>query len=246
VDRFLPDPGTEDLDDLYLGLELPAGDDERPHVALGMVTSVDGAAAVGGTSGSIGGEADGLAYRRLREHVDVILVGAGTVRAEAYGPPAASPDRIARRRERGLADLPEIAVVTSSLDLDPELRLFGDPERRPLLVTVEDAPADRRQRLAEFADVLVAGRGRVDLPLALRRLAERGVRRVLCEGGPALNAQLVAAGLADELFVTLAPWLVGETSHRIVEGALGDAPVALRLRELRHHESELLLRYAIG
>lgn len=254
MDRFLPDVGIEPLDALYLDLELPAGSATRPHVVLGMVTSVDGAAATDGTSGGIGGEADRLAYRRLREHVDAVLVGAGTVRAERYNPPAAPPDRVARRRARGLADVPALVVVSASLDLPVDLPLFGDPARRPVVLTGPGSPAPRREALADVADVIVvtppdghadgAAAG-VDPAAALATLAERGWSRVLCEGGPTLNAQLVAAGLADELFVTLAPRLVGCTGHRIVEGALG-RDVPLELVELRHHAGELLLRYRLG
>lgn len=246
MQRFLPDVADEALDELYLDLEVPAGTAERPHVIIGMVTSVDGAAAVDGTSGAIGGEADGIAYRRLREHVDVILVGAGTVRDESYGPPAAPPERVARRRARGLADVPTIAVVTASLDLPSDLRLFSDPDRRPVIITTTGADTASKERLAEVADVVEVGTDRVDLAGALALLGSRGARRVLGEGGPRLNAQLVRGALADELFVTLAPTLVGETSHRIVEGELGGAPVSLSLRELRHHGGELLLRYGIG
>jgi riboflavin-specific deaminase-like protein len=251
VDRFLPDVGQEPLDGLYLELDLPAGTAARPYVVLGMVTSVDGAASTNGTSGGLGGEADRLAYRRLREHVDAILVGAGTVRAERYNPPAAPADRVARRRARGLADVPTLVVVSASLDLPHDLEMFADPGRRPVVVTGPAAPRERRAGLEDLADVVVVegapdgGSGEVDLAAALGALAGRGWTRVLCEGGPTLNAQLVAGGLADELFVTLAPRLVGDTRHRIVEGTLG-RDVELELVELRHHAGELLLRYRLG
>lgn len=240
MQRFLPTPGDESLDDVYADLVVPAGD-TRPHVYLGMVSSVDGSAVVDGRSAGLGGEADRAAFRRLRETCDVILVGAGTVRSEDYRPPRAPDDVVARRTGRGLAPRATIAVVTGTGDLDPGARLFSDPTYRPVVVTTTSAQAGH---LAGVADVLRCGDDEVDLAAALDQLAARGVGRVLCEGGPSLNGALLAAGLVDELFLTLAPSLVGSSPHRIVEGALG-SPVELELTELRHHAGELLLRYHV-
>lgn len=240
MQRFLPAPGDESLDDVYADLVVPAGD-TRPHVYLGMVSSVDGSAVVDGRSAGLGGEADRAAFRRLRETCDVILVGAGTVRSEDYRPPRAPDDVVARRTARGLAPRATIAVVTASGELDPDARLFADPTYRPVVVTTASADADH---LAGVADVLRCGDDDVDLALALDQLAARGAGRVLCEGGPTLNGALLAAGLVDELFLTLAPSLVGRSPHRIVAGALG-SPVELELTGLRHHAGELLLRYRI-
>lgn len=241
VRRLLPALASEELDDLYVDLELPAGKD-RPHVYLGMVASADGAATVDGRTRRLGGEADRMAFRRLRETCDVVLVGAGTARIEDYGPPRAHAGTVGRRQERGLAPLPRIAVVTRSARLDPQARLFCEPDLRPLVLTVDEADTDH---LGPVADVVRCGPGDVDLARALAALHARGARRVLCEGGPSLNAQLVAAGFADELFLTVTPTLVGGTSERILEGPVGD-PRGLELLEARHHEGELLLRYRIG
>lgn len=242
MQRFLPDTATEALDDLYLDLEVPAGTADRPHLYLDMVSSVDGAATIGGRTRELGGEADHLAFRRLRETCDAVLVGAGTVRVEDYGPPRRHEGTVERRRARGLADLPRIVVISASLALDPSARLFEDAERRPVVLTVADAPQARRQALSEVADLVSVGTGLVDLRAAMRVLAERGWSRVLCEGGPHLNAGLFTLGLVDELFLTVTPTIAGRTDHRIVEGPIG-APRDAELVELRHHESELLLRY---
>lgn len=241
--RVWPAPSPEALDDLYHDVQLPdRGPGGRAGVTLGMVASVDGAAAVEGTTRRLGGEADRLAYARLREAADVVLVGAGTVRAEGYGPHRLRPGGAARRVARGQRPAAVIAVVTASLDLDPGSRLFGDPERPPLLVVPTDADEGRLARLADRADVLAAGAGEVDLAAALVALADRGLRRVLCEGGPGLNARLFADGLVDELFLTVAPTVVGADAQRIVDGAIG-APTAAELVELRVHADELLARY---
>lgn len=241
MDRLLPDVGAEALDDLYTDLVIPAGEG-RPHLYLDMVASVDGAATVEGRTRQLGGEADHVAFRRLRETCDAILVGAGTVRVENYGPPRRHDGTVDRRRGRGLTDLPTVVVVSASLALDPTAKLFSDPALRPVILTVADAPQARRQALAPVAELVSVGTGAVDLTAAMEVLADRGWTRVLCEGGPNLNASLFALDLVDELFLTVAPTIVGITERRIVEGPIGERRAA-ELVELRHHEHELLLRY---
>lgn len=241
MERLLPDVGAEELHDLYASLEIPAGEG-RPHLYLDMVASVDGAATIGGRTRELGGEADRIAFRRLRETCDAVLVGAGTVRVEDYGPPRRHEGTVERRRARGLSDLPTVVVVSASLALDPGARLFQDPELRPTVLTVADAPQERRRELAEVADLVSVGTGLVDLTAGMAELADRGWARVLCEGGPHLNAGLFALDLVDELFLTVTPTVAGVTDRRIVEGPIG-APRGAELVELRHHDSELLLRY---
>lgn len=236
--RLLPTPTPASAVDAYADLVPP----DARWVVLGMVGAVDGAATVDGRSGALGGEGDLAGFRALRALADVVLVGAGTVRAEGYGP--ARPRAVERRRARGQGDAPRIAVVTGSGDLDPGSRLFSDPEARPLVVTTTNGAATARARLGGRAEVLEAGDGRVDLGTALDLLAGLGLRRVAVEGGPGLNAQLLTAGLVDELLLTLAPTLVGDAGPRIVGDALG-VPVDLVLHELRVHGSELLLRYRV-
>lgn len=243
--RFLPTVGDEDLDDLYLDLDFDEAPQERPHLYLDMVSSADGAASVGGRTRKLGGDADRIAFRRLREWCDLVLVGAGTVRAERYGPPGYDPTLAERRTARGLAPVATIAVVTRSARLDPEDRLFSDPERRPVVLTCTSAPRDRIDPLTEVADVRIAGDDEVDLRGALGDLRGAGVGRVLCEGGPTLNARLIANGLVDEIFLTVSPQLVGTSPHRILNGGVDDPPLELELRELREHDGELLLRYRL-
>lgn len=240
---LIPDCREEPLEDLYLHLEFPDLP-TRPYLYLNMVASADGAAHLEGRTRGLGGEADRLAFARLREYCDVVLVGAGTVRAEGYGPPQLSPAAQQRRVGRGLEPIPRLAVVSARLDLDPQARLFSDPGRRPLLITVESAPQACLERLREVAEVVMCGAARVDLQRALDELAGRGLQRVLCEGGPTLNGQLLEAGLVDELFLTVAPLLVGGSAARIVSG-LAASPAKLQLKELREHRGELLARYAV-
>ncbi len=244
--RIYPDVADEALDELYTDLRFPPAPESRPHVYLDVVASVDGAATVHGGTGELGGEADRLAFSRLREWCDAILVGATTVRIENYGPPRPRDDAQRRRRERGLAPVPRLLVVTATCALNPGGRLFSDPDRRPTILTPEDADHARLQALRSVADLLSVGRGRVDLQVALQQLRAQGVSRLLCEGGPSLNGQLVALGLVDELFVTVSPQLVGASAHRIVDWELAPTPRPLRLVELREHRGELLGRYRIA
>mgnify|MGYP003288305023 CR=1 FL=1 len=182
--------------------------DGRPGIRFNMIASVDGATAVDGVAGGLANKADQDLFHLLRSLADVVLVAAGTVRAEGYG-----PSRV------------PIAVVTRSCNLDWESRFFTAQNARPVVVTVATAPAEARARAAEVADVVVAGERDVDLPSAVDALGERGWRKVLCEGGPTLNGQLAAAGLLDELCLTLSPLLVGGDAKRLLAGELteGDA-----------------------
>lgn len=241
MQQWYPQHRDHALGEVYADLP-PAGRDR--WVGVNMVASVDGAVTVGGVSGPLGGEGDRAGFRALRAAADVILVGAGTARAEQYGPPRPSAEARAARRGRGQTPVPAVAVVSRSLDLSGAERLL-DADLDVVVATTTDAPDEHVAALRERGvDVLVAGAGDVDLSEVLDRLADRGLGRVLCEGGPRLNRDLLAAGLVDELFVTLAPLLAGGDDAGIVRGALG-APVGLDLREGRVHEGELLLRYAV-
>jgi riboflavin-specific deaminase-like protein len=245
VRRLVPDPREERLDDVYGDLVLPTRSG-RAWIALGMVASVDGAASVGGVTEDLGGPADRRAFRALRSACDAILVGAGTVRDEDYGPGAGTVERRRDREAKGLAPTPRLVIVSGSLALDPTARVFSDPGNRPLVVTSAAAPRERAARLGQVAEVLSVGRERVDLAALAMTLPQRGLHRVLCEGGPTLNASLVAEDLVDELFLTIDPVLVGGEASRIVAGSGATGRRPLQLVELREHEGELLLRYQLA
>lgn len=241
MQQWYPGRLDEPLEAVYDDLPPPGLD---RWVAVNMVSSVDGAVTIGGVSGPLGAEGDRAGFRALRAAADVILVGAGTARAEQYGPPRPTAEVRATRRDRGQSPLPAVAVVSRSLDLTGADRLL-DADAEVVVVTTSDAPADRVQALqARGVRVVGAGQGDVDLAEALDRLASDGLGRVLCEGGPRLNRALLAAGLVDEVFVTVAPVLAGGEGPGIVHGDL-PAPARLELVEGRHHGGELLLRYAV-
>ncbi|MGP4057425.1 pyrimidine reductase family protein [Mycobacterium sp. 4D054] len=190
-------------------------------VRANMIASADGGATSGGKSGELGGAGDRALFAALREHADVILVGASTVRVENYsGAQLGAAARLERQR-RGQSEVPPIAVLTRSGQLDHDLKLFHRTEVTPLILTTSDALDDTRRRLGRLAEVLDASGAdprSVDLRTALQMLAERGLLRVLTEGGPAILGMFTEADLLDELCLTVAPVLVGGEANRIVTG----------------------------
>ncbi|MGZ8750709.1 MAG: pyrimidine reductase family protein [Pseudonocardia sp.] len=233
--RLWPQPHLDDLDDAALAAHY-AWPEARavPVVRVNFVASLDGAVTVDGQSGGLGNAADRKVFHLLRELAEVVLVGAGTVRAENYNG--------VQRNTRGRDTPPPVAVVTGTADLDPASRLFTDSVVPPLILTVESAPADRRGALAEAGgDVVVLPRLTPDVLLG--ELARRGLDRVLCEGGPSLLGTLQAADAVDELCLTVAPLLVGGEAGRIAQGPAGTAPRRMALVGALQADDALLLRY---
>ncbi|WP_431307445.1 pyrimidine reductase family protein [Candidatus Protofrankia datiscae] len=234
--------GAADAVDLDVCYRLPPLATGQVHVRSNFVSSIDGATEVDGRSGALGGSADRRVFRLLRWLADVVLVGAGTAVAEDYGPVVVPPDRRERRVAAGQNAVPPIAVVSAALRLEPSARLFAAPVR-PLVLTCEAAPPARRGALAEVADVLICGERTVDPAVALRALGERGLGRVLCEGGPSLHADLADAGLLDELCLTFAPLLAGPDHLRMVRGRRWRAPLTMTLGHVLEEDGNLFLRY---
>ncbi len=195
---------------------------DRTWVRANMVSSLDGTAVQDGRSGGLSGPADKLVFSALRGLADVVLVGAGTARTEGYRAPRTKPEHAGRRVELGQRPSPVLALVSRGLDIDPGSDLFTGDERT-IVVTHAASDESARGRLGEVADVITAGTDDVDLGSALRRLAERGLTRVLCEGGPTLLGNVLAQGLLDELCLSLSPKAVGGDGTRIVSGPDVDA-----------------------
>jgi riboflavin biosynthesis pyrimidine reductase len=140
--------------------------------------------------------------------------------------------------------VPPIAVVSRSLHIDPESRLFTDTRVRPIIITCADAPAERLVVLNEIADVIVAGDDAVDILLALDELAGRGLERVICEGGPHLFGWLAAAKAYDELCVSIAPLVTGGDAKRMIAGVESELVDPLRLEHVLEEDGHLFLRYS--
>lgn len=210
-------------------------------VRVNMIMSLDGAAVFGGLAGPLSNVSDHNLLLALRGYADVVLVGAGTVRAERYGPVRLSPTQRADRREHfGITDVPPIAVVTRTGQVPASL--FAEPRQRPLLVTTAEV-ARTRPELRERADLLLAGDTAVDVGAAVERLQARGFHRILCEGGPTLLDELIAADLVDEMCVTISPTLSGESTGRR-PGAHLDRPARMSLRHSVNDGDYVYLRYS--
>lgn len=219
------------------------------HVRANMVSSVDGAATgASQVSGSINGPADLRVFRVLRALADVVLVGAGTVRAERYTPLEVPVELRAARAALGRPDALELAVVTASGELPDSLL---DTDRPPLVLTTASAASlgTLRARLGDDRVIVADGGtpGAVDPRAVIAALADRGLVHVLAEGGPTLLAQLVDADLVDELCLTWSPQLVGGPAGRIAHLPTWFAPArALTLSHLLHADGVLLGRWQVA
>lgn len=243
MQRLWPDPGTIDDVAAYVATEARPAPPGRPWLLVNMIASLDGAVTVEGRSGGLAGPADKAMFSALRAMADVVLAGAGTVRAESYGPPRPSDATRAARGQRGQSEAPRLAIASRSLDLDLDQPLFTKAEAPPFVLTCGDAPADRLDAVAQVAELIVTGDVTVDLPEALAALHDRGVRTITCEGGPHLNGDLLLADLIDEWALTLAPVLVGGDARRSSTGPLAPAPRAMHLDRLLEGDGLLLTRW---
>lgn len=238
IDRLWPDPAEHLTDDQIVE---PLG----PGVRVNFISSIDGAATRDGLSGGLGDASDRRRFELLRRVCDVVLVGAGTVRAEGYGPMRVSDASARWREEHGMPPHPVFAIVSNRLDLDPSSRPFTQAPVRPIVVTTKlpahDEQPGLREQVADVADLLTAGEHRVDLAAAVAALRERGLGRILCEGGPTLFGAALAADVVDELCITIAPTLEAGDARRIAHG--DTPPRGMRLVEVLRSGETLLLRY---
>jgi riboflavin biosynthesis pyrimidine reductase len=217
---------------------------ERPHLFLNMVSTVDGRAAVDGRTGALGSAHDLDMLLALRAAADAVLIGTGTLNAEGYARLVGSPERRARRVAAGLAEDPPAVLISRRLAIRWDAGLFAAPEQPVLVYTAPDAgpeppPLAARVEIVRLPD---------PTPVAvLADLHRRGVRALLCEGGPRLNRGLLAAGVVDELFLTITPMLTGdEAEPAIVAGGRLPTGVDLSLRWALRGGDDVFLRYEIA
>ena len=242
--RLLPSAGELTADEAAAQLDFAScAPSERPYVAVNMVATVDGRASVEGRTAPISSVADRQVFHALRTRVDAVMVGAGTLRTERYGRLVRDPHRREQRVAAGLQADPLAIVVSGRLDLSPDLPLLADADSRVVIVTASEASLE-----GCAADVTYLRSSPVDLAAALAAVrADHGIRSILCEGGPSLNASLLTAGLVDELFLTTVPKLAGGAGALTIVGpAAIDEPAAARLQWLLEYDGELYARYRIG
>ncbi len=238
ITSLLPDLAGP-LDDIAIGDHYCAGVGS-PWVRVNFVSSVDGAATIGGKSRGLGGDADHRVFDILRTLCDVVLVAAGTVRTEGYGAMILDAASVDSRVAAGLKAQPTFAIVSGSLDLDPLSDVFANAPVRPIVFTTESAPS--KPELAKVAEIVACGSTALDPAAMVSALVDRRLTRIHSEGGPSLFGSLLAADVVDELCVTVSPLLVGGDSGRIARGELPD-PRAMSLAGILRSGDTLLLRY---
>jgi riboflavin biosynthesis pyrimidine reductase len=235
-------PASGAISDLIAALGEIYAYPDRTWVKANMVASVDGAVTLDGRSGGLSGTADRLVFSVLRSLADVIVVGAGTARAERYR--QAQPDELWQQLRAGRSPAPPVAVVTRHLGLELTDRLFGQAGPRTIVLTTEQLPEDRRKEASRVADVIVAGTDSVTAASMVDALARLGHRRILVEGGPTLLGQLAAEHLLDELCLTISPVLEGGQSAARITDRRGPTEVTgMRLAGLLEDDGFLLSRY---
>lgn len=211
--RLLDDLTDDDLIAIY-----EVADRKVPHLRANFVSSLDGAVEIDGKSKALSSDSDSRVFSMIRRLADVVLVGAGTIRDEGYNPLKLSGAARTWREHAGLAENPTLAIVSSRLELSPVNPVFQSAVR-PIVVTHAASPPERREALAEVAEVLVLGEAEVDLPAVVQEFAGRGLTQILSEGGPHLLGALTEADLVGELCLALAPLLAGPGAGRITAGA---------------------------
>ena len=227
VRRLLPDQADTSVEEQLATLDLPSlAHPERPYTITNFALTVDGHATISGRSGAIGTDTDTAMLVGLRNAVDAVMIGAGTMRAERYGPmPGRRP----------------VVLVSNRLDLPWDAGLFTDGEGQVLIFTTAETEPPETATPVE----VVRHEGSVDLTAAMRHLrSEHDIRALLCEGGPHLHAQLIDDDLVDEIFITTAPKLAGGTGPKLVEG-LAEKVRELELSWLLDDGGELFARYRI-
>lgn len=223
-------------------LEAYYGDAPR-GVRANMVQTIDGAGAFAGRTKRITDAADQALLRHLRSHADVVLVGGATVQAEHYGPVRLDEAQQAARTAKGYAAVPPLAIVTARALLSLDLRIFDPAAPKPIIFTLAAAAADHPE-LNDVAEVVAIGDTDFDMARVTGALTDRGLSRILCEGGPFVLSQLVEQDLVDEMCLTLSPYLAGSQPTTAQPASSREVPTHLALRHALTRHDMLYLRYA--
>jgi riboflavin-specific deaminase-like protein len=242
--QLLPEPGTIEIGDLLASLNLAAHVPvDRPYTIVNFVASADGRAAFEGRSRGLSDPADRELFHGLREHVDAVLAGTGTLRTERYGRLVRDPERRRRRASSGLRPDPLACILSRSGDVPIDIPLFAAPESHIVVFTPVELDVSQ---LRAQVDVIHLDPGELTPTTMMRRLrSDYDVRTLLCEGGPILFGALLREGLVDELFLSVAPKLTGGgNAPAITSGPELPELQALSLVWALEQGSALYLRYA--
>ena len=244
VDRLWPDPAVDlTLEEATAGFELPPAPADRPLVAINMVTSIDGRAQLDGTAEGLGSRADRSLMRIYRAAFDAVGSGAGTLRASGVWL-RVGDDLATRRMREGRPPNPVGVVIAGAAPVPTDARWFAGDEPRILIVGAGNPLIEAPEK----TELLRSPDGRPGPGWVLARLAERGIRSVLLEGGPHLNAAFLAADLIDEVYWTIGAHLLGTDALPMIAPVEGGSPFAHSPRRgalvgVLRHRDELFLRY---
>ena len=221
--------------------------ESRPWILLNMVNSVEGFISFEGKAAGLSGPADKNIYQIIRGLADIILVGAGTIRTENYKAPRTPEGTLAEFREsRNQEKRPRIAVISGELNLDPEMGLFAEnhPEDKPPLIYSKNASLEKNGSLfSSSAEVIGFQEDELNILKIVENLSKQKAKIVVCEGGPSLNAHLLAADVIDEFCLSISPRAVGgEISAPLLEQPV-DSPTALSLDRIILEDEFLFCRY---
>src|SRR5437588_1003964 len=244
--QLIPEPAEVDVAELLSSLDFGSrGGAERPYTVVNFISSADGRAAFHGRSGALGDEADRAVFHGLREQVDAVFVGTGTLRMEHYGRLLRKPERRSRRELAGRTPEPLACIVTRTGDVPLDAPLFSEPEQHVVVFSPMELNV---ARLGAQIEVVTIDPGELTLTTVLRRLrSHHGVSSLLCEGGPTVFGSLLREGLADELFLTISPKLVGGGSApTIASGPELPELTPLHPIWLLEHSGSLYLKSAGG
>jgi riboflavin biosynthesis pyrimidine reductase len=244
--RALPAGPPASPQDIYSGLDLGAhAPDDRPYVVCNFVSSADGKATVKGKTALLGGHGDLAVFRLLRTQVDAILAGTGTLRVERYGALVRNEQMQAIRVQEGRPAQPAAVVISRSGNVPFDIPLFADGGSRVFIYGPPDLQVPDRAAHVSLQELPDGDASQGELAGVLESLRhDHGIRSLLCEGGPSLFDALLAEDLVDELFLTLAPALVGGQELGITSGPELAHPRAVRLVWALEHDAHLFLRYA--
>jgi riboflavin-specific deaminase-like protein len=242
VELIYPERRPTSPEELASGLQFAdLAPDGRPYLGLNMVSSLDGKATIEWRTKGLSTELDRRLFHHLRTQADAVMVGAGTLRAERYGRMTKTAELREKRLAEGLAPEALAVIVSARLDIPADLPLLNEPEQRVVIATGSDAT------LPGLGDQVEYARVGDDLPKLMGHLQEtHGIRSVLCEGGPTLNSYLFAAGLVDELFLTLNPKVSGGAAAlTIVAGREAVEPAELDLVSVAEGDGDLFTRWRV-
>jgi riboflavin biosynthesis pyrimidine reductase len=244
VDRLWPDPAADlDLDEAFADLVLPSPPPGRPLVGVNMVTSIDGRAQLAGKAEGLAGRADRRLLQLYRVAYDAVASGVGTLRADDFYSHLPA-DLAARRATAGRPPQPTAVVIAGTGPVPIDRRWFSHADQPRILVvgggpTIGEPPG---------TELLVAPTDEPEPGWVLERLAERGMRSLLLEGGPTTNAAFLAADAIDELYWTIGSRLLGTDALAMIAAIPDGSPWAEQPREgqlvsVHRSDDELLVRY---